>query len=148
MRAVVQRVSSASVVVDGKVTGKIDKGLLVLVGIGREDDERDVEWLVDKTINLRIFEDENDKMNLSLIDVSGSLLAISQFTVMGDARKGRRPSFTDAAEPEVARGLFNDFLQMASKTVRVETGIFQAHMDVELVNSGPVTILLDSKRVF
>ena len=107
MRAVVQRVSSASVVVDG-----------------------------------------NDKMNLSLIDVSGSLLAISQFTVMGDARKGRRPSFTDAAEPEVARGLFNDFLQMASKTVRVETGIFQAHMDVELVNSGPVTILLDSKRVF
>ncbi|AFK07515.1 MULTISPECIES: D-aminoacyl-tRNA deacylase [Mesotoga] len=148
MRAVVQRVSSASVVVDGKVTGKIDKGLLVLVGIGREDDERDVEWLVDKTVNLRIFEDENDKMNLSLIDVSGSLLAISQFTVMGDARKGRRPSFTDAAEPEVARGLFNDFLQMASKTVRVETGIFQAHMDVELVNSGPVTILLDSKRVF
>jgi D-tyrosyl-tRNA(Tyr) deacylase len=148
VRAVVQRVSSASVVVDGKVTGKIDKGLLVLVGIGREDDERDVEWLVDKTINLRIFEDENDKMNLSLIDVSGSLLAISQFTVMGDARKGRRPSFTDAAEPEVARGLFNDFLQMASKTVRVETGIFQAHMDVELVNSGPVTILLDSKRVF
>ena len=148
MRAVVQRVSSASVVVDGKVTGKIDKGLLVLVGIGREDDERDVEWLVDKTINLRIFEDENDKMNLSLIDVSGSLLAISQFTVMGDARKGRRPSFTDAAKPEVARGLFNDFLQMASKTVRVETGIFQAHMDVELVNSGPVTILLDSKRVF
>lgn len=104
MRAVVQRVSSASVVVDGKVTGKIDKGLLVLVGIGREDDERDVEWLVDKTVNLRIFEDENDKMNLSLIDVSGSLLAISQFTVMGDARKGRRPSFTDAAEPEVARG--------------------------------------------
>lgn len=148
MRAVVQRVSSASVVVDGKVTGKIDKGLLVLVGIGREDDERDVEWLVDKTVNLRIFEDENDKMNLSLIDVSGSLLAISQFTVMGDARKGRRPSFTDAAEPEVARGLFNDFLQMASKTVRVETGIFQAHMEVELVNSGPVTILLDSKRVF
>jgi D-tyrosyl-tRNA(Tyr) deacylase len=148
VRAVVQRVSSASVVVDGKVTGKIDKGLLVLVGIGREDDERDVEWLVDKTVNLRIFEDENDKMNLSLIDVSGSLLAISQFTVMGDARKGRRPSFTDAAEPEVARGLFNDFLQMASKTVRVETGIFQAHMDVELVNSGPVTILLDSKRVF
>jgi D-tyrosyl-tRNA(Tyr) deacylase len=148
VRAVVQRVSSASVVVDGKVTGKIDKGLLVLVGIGREDDERDVEWLVDKTVNLRIFEDENDKMNLSLIDVSGSLLAISQFTVMGDARKGRRPSFTDAAEPEVAMGLFNDFLQMASKTVRVETGIFQAHMDVELVNSGPVTILLDSKRVF
>ncbi|MBN2219108.1 MAG: D-tyrosyl-tRNA(Tyr) deacylase [Kosmotogaceae bacterium] len=148
MRAVVQRVSSASVVVDGKVTGKIDKGLLVLVGIGREDDERDVEWLVDKTLNLRIFEDENDKMNLSLIDVSGSLLAISQFTVMGDARRGRRPSFTDAAEPEVAKELFNDFLRMASKTVKVETGVFQAHMDVELVNSGPVTILLDSKRVF
>ncbi|HNU24110.1 D-tyrosyl-tRNA(Tyr) deacylase [Mesotoga sp. Brook.08.YT.4.2.5.1] len=148
MRAVVQRVSKAKVTVSGRITGEIDKGLLVLVGIGRDDDGSDVEWLVDKTLNLRVFEDENEKMNLSLIDVSGALLAISQFTIMGDARKGRRPSFTEAAEPEAARALFNDFLQMASKTVKVETGIFQAHMDVELVNSGPVTILLDSKRVF
>jgi len=148
VRAVVQRVSKAKVTVSGRITGKIDKGLLVLVGIGRDDDGSDVEWLVDKTLNLRVFEDENEKMNLSLIDVSGALLAISQFTIMGDARKGRRPSFTEAAEPEAARALFNDFLQMASKTVKVETGIFQAHMDVELVNSGPVTILLDSKRVF
>ncbi|PVD16578.1 D-tyrosyl-tRNA(Tyr) deacylase [Mesotoga sp. Brook.08.105.5.1] len=148
MRAVVQRVSKAKVTVSGRITGEIDKGLLVLVGIGRDDDGSDVEWLVDKTLNLRVFEDENEKMNLSLIDVSGALLAISQFTIMGDARKGRRPSFTEAAKPEAARALFNDFLQMASKTVKVETGIFQAHMDVELVNSGPVTILLDSKRVF
>jgi D-tyrosyl-tRNA(Tyr) deacylase len=148
VRAVVQRVNRASVLVDGKVTGKIDKGLLVLVGVGREDSRKDVEWLVDKTLNLRIFEDGSGKMNLSLIDVSGALLAISQFTIMGDARKGRRPSFTDAAEPEVAIDLFNDFLQTASKTVKVETGVFQAHMNVELVNSGPVTILLDSKRVF
>lgn len=148
MRAVVQRVSKAKVTVSGRITGEIDKGLLVLVGIGRDDDGSDVEWLVDKTLNLRVFEDENEKMNLSLIDVSGALLAISQFTIMGDARKGRRPSFTEAAEPGAARALFNDFLQMASKTVKVETGIFQAHMDVELVNSGPVTILLDSKRVF
>ncbi|PNS39259.1 D-aminoacyl-tRNA deacylase [Mesotoga sp. B105.6.4] len=148
MRAVVQRVSKAKVTVSGRITGEIDKGLLVLVGIGRDDDGSDVEWMVDKTLNLRVFEDENEKMNLSLIDVSGALLAISQFTIMGDARKGRRPSFTEAAEPEAARALFNDFLQMASKTVKVETGIFQAHMDVELVNSGPVTILLDSKRVF
>jgi D-tyrosyl-tRNA(Tyr) deacylase len=148
VRAVVQRVSKAKVTVSGRITGEIDKGLLVLVGIGRDDDGSDVEWLVDKTLNLRVFEDENEKMNLSLIDVSGALLAISQFTIMGDARKGRRPSFTEAAEPEAARALFNDFLQMASKTVKVETGIFQAHMDVELVNSGPVTILLDSKRVF
>jgi D-tyrosyl-tRNA(Tyr) deacylase len=148
VRAVVQRVSKAKVTVSGRITGEIDKGLLVLVGIGRDDDGSDVEWLVDKTLNLRVFEDENEKMNLSLIDVSGALLAISQFTIMGDARKGRRPSFTEAAKPEAARALFNDFLQMASKTVKVETGIFQAHMDVELVNSGPVTILLDSKRVF
>lgn len=148
MRAVVQRVSKAKVTVSGRITGEIDKGLLVLVGIGRDDDGSDVEWLVDKTLNLRVFEDENEKMNLSLIDVSGALLAISQFTIMGDARKGRRPSFTEAAKPKAARALFNDFLQMASKTVKVETGIFQAHMDVELVNSGPVTILLDSKRVF
>jgi len=148
VRAVVQRVSKAKVTVSGRITGEIDKGLLVLVGIGRDDDGSDVEWLVDKTLNLRVFEDENEKMNLSLIDVSGALLAISQFTIMGDVRKGRRPSFTEAAEPEAARALFNDFLQMASKTVKVETGIFQAHMDVELVNSGPVTILLDSKRVF
>jgi D-aminoacyl-tRNA deacylase len=148
VRAVVQRVNRASVLVDGKVTGKIDKGLLVLVGVGRGDSGKDVEWLVDKTLNLRIFEDENGKMNLSLIDVSGALLAISQFTIMGDARKGRRPSFTDAAEPGEAIDLFNDFLQTASKTVKVETGVFQTHMNVELVNSGPVTILLDSKRVF
>jgi len=118
VRAVVQRVNRASVLVDGKVTGKIDKGLLVLVGVGREDSRKDAEWLVDKTLNLRIFEDENGKMNLSLIDVSGALLAISQFTIMGDARKGRRPSFTDAAEPEVAIDLFNYFLQTASKTVK------------------------------
>ncbi|MDD5744383.1 MAG: D-aminoacyl-tRNA deacylase [Mesotoga sp.] len=148
MRAVIQRVSRASVRVDGRTTGSIDKGLLALIGVGTSDGIEDLEWLVDKIVNLRVFEDSNDKMNLSLLDVGGSLLAISQFTIMGDARKGRRPSFTDAADPEKARGLFNDFLKLASKFVRVETGVFQAHMEVELVNEGPVTILLDSNKKF
>lgn len=148
MRAVIQRVSRASVRVDGRTTGSIDKGLLALIGVGTSDGIEDLEWLVDKIVNLRVFEDSNDKMNLSLLDVGGSLLAISQFTIMGDARKGRRPSFNDAADPEKARGLFNDFLKLASKFVRVETGVFQAHMEVELVNEGPVTILLDSNKKF
>ena len=148
MRAVIQRVSRASVRVDGRTTGSIDKGLLALIGVGTSDGIEDLEWLVDKIVNLRVFEDSNDKMNLSLLDVGGSLLAISQFTIMGDARKGRRPSFTDAANPEKAKSLFNDFLKLASKFVRVETGVFQAHMEVELVNEGPVTILLDSNKKF
>ena len=148
MRAVIQRVSRAAVRVGGEITGSIEKGLVALVGVGPDNDRSDLEWLVDKIVNLRVFEDANDKMNLSVLDVGGSLLAISQFTVMGDARKGRRPSFTGAAEPAKAKELFNEFLELASNSLQVETGVFQAHMDVELVNDGPVTILLDSTKLF
>lgn len=148
MRAVVQRVSEARVKVENRITGEIGKGFLVLVGIGVADDDTAVEWLVDKVINLRVFEDAQGKMNLSLLEIGGALLAISQFTLMGDARKGRRPSFTGAAEPVRAKALFNEFLRLASNSVKVETGVFQAHMEVELINDGPVTVLLDSDKLF
>ena len=148
MRAVIQRVSKARVTVEDTTVGEIEKGIMVLVGVEEGDTREDSQWLVDKIINLRIFEDEADKMNLSLKDVNGKLLAISQFTILGDARKGRRPSFTRAGRPEPARELFNYFVDLASKDVEVQQGVFQAHMMVSLVNDGPVTILLDSKKLF
>ncbi len=149
MRGVVQRVSSASVKVDGKIVGDINKGLLVFLGVGKEDSEKDLDYLVEKTLGLRIFEDENEKMNLSLTDIGGELLVISQFTLYGDARKGKRPSFTDSGDPKVGQEMYEKFIEKAgSFGIKVEKGIFGAHMEVSLVNDGPVTILLDSKKVF
>ncbi len=149
MRAVIQRVSRAKVSVDNKITGEIGKGILVLLGICDEDSEKDAVYLLEKIINLRIFEDAADKMNLSLLDTRGELLVVSQFTLYGDARKGRRPSFIKAAAPEKANRLYAFFVSEAGKQIgKVETGQFQAMMDVELVNDGPVTILLDSEKLF
>lgn len=149
MRCVVQRVSSASVSVDGQQVGTIDKGLMVLVGVAAGDGEKDVQYMADKVPNLRIFEDENEKMNLSVKDVGGAILAVSQFTLLGDARGGRRPSFIEAARPEEANALYEELIRRwRAAGLTVETGIFQAHMAVSLVNDGPVTLLLDSKKQF
>lgn len=149
MRAVIQKVKSASVTVDGELVGKIGQGILVLLGVSNQDSEKDATYLVEKTLNLRIFEDADGKMNLSLLDVKGELLVVSQFTLYGDARKGRRPSFIDAAQPEKANQLYEFFVSETRKQVeKVETGRFQAMMDVELINDGPVTILLDSTKLF
>ena len=149
MRAVVQRVSRASVNVDGEIVGAIERGLLVLLGVGQDDSERDAEYLAEKIAGLRIFEDENEKMNLSVQDVGGAVLAVSQFTLYGDVRKGKRPSFDAAARPERAKELYEYFVaQVRGRGIRCETGIFQAMMQVELVNEGPVTILADSGKAF
>lgn len=149
MRAVVQRVSRASVVVDDKVYGEIDKGLLVLLGVEDLDGIEDVTYLAEKISNLRIFEDKNDKMNLSLIDINGDMLVVSQFTLHGDCRKGRRPNFMKAAGAELAESLYIKFIDECSKYInKIEKGKFQAHMEVNLTNDGPVTILLDSKKTF
>ena len=145
MRAVVQRVTRASVVVDGQVTGAIESGVLVLLGVGRQDTPKDADYLLDKITGLRIFDDPAGKMNLSLVDVGGALLVVSQFTLYGDVRRGRRPSFDKAAPPDLARSLYEYFVQQArARQIRTETGIFQAEMQVELINSGPVTILCES----
>ena len=149
MRAVVQRVSSSKVTVDGNVTGEIKKGLLVLLGVTHEDTSKDVDYIIDKVLNLRIFEDEDEKMNLSLKDVEGELLVVSQFTLYGDCRKGRRPSFSTAARPELATKLYEEFIEKSRKEgIVTQTGQFGAHMMVDLTNHGPVTILLESNRTF
>jgi D-tyrosyl-tRNA(Tyr) deacylase len=147
MRAVVQRVKRCSVEVDGKIVGSIGKGLLVLLGIKNDDSKRDIEYIKDKILNLRIFEDDRSKMNLSLKDVSGQIMIVSQFTLYGDCRKGRRPSFIKAASPETAQGIYIDFVEEIKSTgIYVQQGVFQAHMDISIVNEGPVTIILDSEK--
>lgn len=149
MRAVIQRVSRAKVTVEGEIIGEIGRGILILLGVSDLDSEKEAVYLLEKTINLRIFEDAEDKMNLSLADIKGDLLVVSQFTLYGDARKGRRPSFIKAAAPEKANLLYEFFVSEAKKQIgRVETGKFQAMMDVELINDGPVTIMLDSEKLF
>ncbi len=149
MRAVVQRVTEADVTVDEKVTGAIEKGFVVLLGVEETDDINDVSYIADKVSGLRVFEDENEKMNLSLMDVGGQILAVSQFTLLGDARKGKRPSFSKAARPEKAKELYDEFVrQIKEKGIFTGEGIFQADMLVRINNDGPVTILLDSKKIF
>lgn len=149
MRAVVQRVSAASVTVEGRKVGSIGPGLLVLLGVARGDTEKDGEYLAEKLAGLRIFEDEEEKMNRSVAQIGGSILLVSQFTLYGDVRHGRRPSFTQAAPPEEANRLYENLAQkIRDKGLTVETGQFQAHMEVALVNDGPVTILLDSGKSF
>ena len=149
MRAVVQRVSEASVRVAGEEVGRIDHGILILLGVGQKDGLEDARHMADKVVHLRIFADEQGKMNRSLLDVGGDLLAVSQFTLWGDCRKGRRPSFVAAAEPAKAEALYEAFIDHArSLGVTVATGRFQEMMEVSLVNDGPVTLLLDSKKEF
>lgn len=149
MRAVVQRVTSSSVSVDGVIVGKIDKGFNVLIGISKDDTIEDLKYIKDKIINLRVFHDENDKMNLSLLDIKGDILAISQFTLYGDCRKGRRPNFMEAKGGEEAKALYEEFIDLLkTSNLKVETGEFGAEMKVEINNDGPVTILLDSKKNF
>jgi len=149
VRAVVQRVSRAEVRVDGRATGSIRRGLAVLLGVAREDGEDDARLLADKVAALRVFEDAAGKMNLALAEVAGGVLVVSQFTLLGDARKGNRPSFVEAAEPDAANALYERFCALLrEKGLPVATGVFRATMEVELVNDGPVTILLDSRRLF
>jgi D-tyrosyl-tRNA(Tyr) deacylase len=146
MRAVIQRVKNASVEVEGGVVGEIGRGLLVFLGIGKGDTVQDIEWMVEKVINLRIFEKENGKFDHSLLDVDGELLVVSQFTLYGDCSKGRRPSFTDAMEANEAKKLFDLFVEKAKVRIgKVESGLFQSFMDVSLINEGPVTLIIDSK---
>lgn len=147
MRAVVQRVTSADVKIDGEVKGKIDNGFMVLLGVGNGDTEEDMKYIADKIINLRVFSDENDKMNLSLADVDGSMLVISQFTLYGDCSHGRRPYFGDAMEPVSANKMYENFVAyVRDKGIHTETGEFGADMKVSLTNDGPVTIILESKK--
>ncbi len=149
MRAVVQRVSEASVTVAGEQVSAIGPGFLVLLGVAADDTEADAEWMADKVVGLRVFEDEAGKLNRSLHEAGGELLVVSQFTLLGDCRKGRRPSFSNAATPEPANDLYLKFARQAeARGVSVRTGRFQAMMDVELVNQGPVTLLLDSRKIF
>lgn len=149
MRAVVQRVSKSSVTVDGNVTGAIRRGLMVLLGVADDDTETDAGYIANKVAGLRIFEDDEDKMNLSVKDIGGDILAVSQFTLMGDARKGKRPSFSKAARLGEANELYQKFISLLRQDdLHVEEGVFQTHMMVDLVNDGPVTILLDSKKTF
>lgn len=149
MRAVVQRVSSSYVEVGGEVKGAIKKGLTILLGISEDDDVKDIDYMVEKIINLRIFEDEEGKMNLSLLDIGGELLVISQFTIYGDCRKGRRPSFVKAAKPTKAEKYYEIFVEKClEKGIKTETGVFQADMNVQINNDGPVTIIVDSEKIF
>ncbi len=147
MRAVIQRVKSAQVSVEGRVSGKIGKGLLVLLGVGKGDGDSDLFFLTSKIPELRIFEDASGKFNLSLKEIAGEMLVVSQFTLYGDCRKGRRPSFTEAEEPAAARRLYEQFIsKLRKQDIPVQTGEFQARMEVHLVNDGPVTLLLDSRQ--
>lgn len=149
MRAIIQRCNYGSVTSDGEVIGTIKKGLVVLLGIGKEDQPGDLDYIVSKILNLRIFEDDADKLNLSVQDIKGDILVVSQFTLYGDCRKGRRPSFTNAAEPEKANQMYEQVVKKLKESgLRIETGRFQTHMKVLLENDGPVTILLDSKKGF
>lgn len=149
MRAVVQKVKKSSVKVDGKVVGQIGKGINALIGITEGDTLEDIEYLKNKILNLRIFEDEEGKLNKSLKDVNGELLVISQFTLYGDCRRGRRPSFIEALSGDKSEKIYNDFVDLCRKEVpNVQTGVFGAHMDVDIQNDGPVTLLIDSKKVF
>ena len=147
MKVLLQRVTGATVSVAGEVVGRIGRGLVAFVGVADDDTERDAHFLAQKTINLRIFSDEEGKFNLSALDINGELLVVSQFTLLADTRKGRRPSFTEAAPPAQAEELFNQFVEQARATeLKVETGRFQQYMQVEIHNDGPVTILLDSRE--
>ena len=149
MRAVIQRVKESSVAIDGRTVGRSARGLMVLIGVEDGDTDKDLAYVADKVPNLRIFEDENGKMNRSLMDLGGQILAISQFTLLGDARTGRRPSFTAAARPDTAVPLYEALVEKwRSLGIHVETGVFGADMQVSLINDGPVTILLDSRRIF
>ncbi len=148
MRAVIQRVTEASVTVSDKIIGEIGIGLLVYLGVGKEDKDEDLNYICEKVSGLRIFEDENEKMNLSVMDINGDILAISQFTLYGDARKGKRPSFTESADPQVGEHYYDLFVnKLKERGIKVETGEFGAHMDVKYTNDGPVTIILDSKKI-
>ena len=145
MRALIQRVSQAHVVVEKVVRGQIEAGFLILLGVGAGDTSKEAEWLAEKVVNLRVFEDAEGKMNLSLLDVGGAALVVSQFTLYGDCKKGRRPSFATAARPELADALYQEFVERLREALpRVETGVFQAHMEVSLTNDGPVTLWLDT----
>jgi D-tyrosyl-tRNA(Tyr) deacylase len=149
VRAVVQRVSRAAVSVEGRVVGEVGRGLLVLLGVGRGDTEADAGYLADKVVNLRVFPDDAGQMNLSVKDVEGGLLVVSQFTLLWDSRKGRRPGYSEAAPPEEAEALYRRFVTLVSESgVFVAEGVFRAIMDVSLVNAGPVTLLLDSRKLF
>jgi D-tyrosyl-tRNA(Tyr) deacylase len=149
MKVVIQRVSNANVKVDGQVTGQITNGLLLLIGIDEEDEKVDADWLVQKILNLRIFGDENGKLNLSILDISGEILCISQFTLIADYKKGNRPSFIKAAKPDKAIPLFEYFKsEIVKSNLKVESGVFGADMKVSLLNDGPVTIVMDSKTKF
>ncbi len=149
MRAVIQRVTRANVTIDEQIVGEIENGLVVLLGIARDDTQEDAEYLINKIVALRIFDDEEGKMNVSLKDIDGGLLVVSQFTLYGDVRRGLRPSWSDAAPPEIAEPLYEYFVKKARRSVEpVATGSFRKMMQVELVNDGPVTILLDSRKLF
>lgn len=149
MRAVIQVSKKASVSVEGEIVGKIEKGYVVLLGVEQNDQSTDAAYMADKIANLRIFEDDDGKLNKSIIDCGGEILLISQFTLLGDSRKGRRPGFTDAARPEQANKLYLEVVEiLKNKGIKVETGKFQTHMEVSLINDGPCTILLDSKKIF
>lgn len=149
MRSVVQRVSRAAVNVNGETVGRIGKGFLVLLGVGIEDSSQDLAWMVDKIVGLRVFEDEEGKMNRSILEEKGEILLVSQFTLYGDCRRGKRPSFSTAAPPQKAKALYDEAVtKIAARGVSVETGIFQADMKIDLVNDGPVTLLLDSEKTF
>lgn len=146
MKCVVQRVNHASVSVDGEILGSIDKGLLVFLGISDEDTDKDLKWLADKVIGLRIFEDENERMNLSLLDIGGEIMIISQFTLFGNCKKGKRPDFTGAGKPEFAKIMYQKFVDYCSDFIKnTKSGVFGADMKIDLENDGPVTILIDSK---